>query len=354
MKTITDITTAIKTIENEMHNYEAAHAECVIGKVQSVTYMKLQRRREVLQNELKAIQYVAEREGITLNKKAKFMYLRTVKQEIGILDVFAEIETDNIYFVAKDVAVQMGYKDQGKAVREHCLAQVHVSANDIQLMPQLSDNQGGPKTPPLGNQALTDVEYETMFMNGKNPFNAAVRTITLIPESDLYALILRSKLPAAKQFTAWVCNDVLPSIRKTGSYVMDEKCKAFDTLIDAKGFITTNAFAKTVGYGPNILLSRLRAAKILMQNGNRRNLPYQRFINAGYFIVKDVVTSNGFVTSLAYITPKGQAYLAKKVEEMEVKIKAAEEAREAAKERARLLDVAEVPNKGLQAILDLI
>ena len=42
--------------------------------------------------------------------------------------------------------------------------------------------------------------------------------MTAINESGLYSLVLRSKLPNAKKFKKWVTSEVLPSIRKTGSY----------------------------------------------------------------------------------------------------------------------------------------
>lgn len=44
--------------------------------------------------------------------------------------------------------------------------------------------------------------------------------VTIINESGLYALILRSRKPVAKKFRKWVTSEVLPSIRKTGQYVM--------------------------------------------------------------------------------------------------------------------------------------
>ena len=43
-----------------------------------------------------------------------------------------------------------------------------------------------------------------------------------IPEGDLYRLIIRSKLPAAVEFEKWVCDTVLPSIRKYGGYITGE------------------------------------------------------------------------------------------------------------------------------------
>ena len=46
--------------------------------------------------------------------------------------------------------------------------------------------------------------------------------MTFIPESDLYRLIINSKLPSAEKFEAWVMEDVLPAIRKTGAYMTPE------------------------------------------------------------------------------------------------------------------------------------
>ena len=54
--------------------------------------------------------------------------------------------------------------------------------------------------------------------------------ITIIPESDLYRLIIRSKLPAAEEFECWVTEEVLPAIRKTGSYVQGEESMSDDEL----------------------------------------------------------------------------------------------------------------------------
>lgn len=43
--------------------------------------------------------------------------------------------------------------------------------------------------------------------------------MTLIPEGDVYRLIMKSKLPSAEKFESWVFDEVLPTIRKTGGYV---------------------------------------------------------------------------------------------------------------------------------------
>jgi len=84
-------------------------------------------------------------------------------------------------FVGKDVATALGYTNTQKAIRDH------VDSED----------------------KLT----ERFVLSGQ------LRSIILINESGLYALILSSKLPQAKIFKRWVTNVVLPQIRKTGGYI---------------------------------------------------------------------------------------------------------------------------------------
>lgn len=82
------------------------------------------------------------------------------------------------WFIAKDVADLLEYSDTDKAIRTHCKAS---------------------KTYPVE-------------MAGQ------VRHVKVIPERDLYRLVMRSQMPAAEAFEEWVVGEVLPAIRKTGSY----------------------------------------------------------------------------------------------------------------------------------------
>lgn len=85
------------------------------------------------------------------------------------------------WFVAKDVAVALGYSKTRNAVAAHC--------------------KGGLK---MGLPSVSGIQE-----------------MTVIPESDVYRLILRSKLPQAEAFQDWIVNEVLPSIRKHGAYMTD-------------------------------------------------------------------------------------------------------------------------------------
>lgn len=110
--------------------------------------------------------------------------------EFGNLDVL--IENDKYYFPASECAEKLGYVNPRKAILDHC---PHVTKRDI-----------GVRT---GLKADGTPAFQTV-------------TKTFIPECDLYRLIVRSKLPAVQKFENWVFEDVLPTIRKHGAYIMPE------------------------------------------------------------------------------------------------------------------------------------
>ena len=84
------------------------------------------------------------------------------------------------YFVGKDVTAILGYSNNRKALSDH--------VDD--------EDKGVTKCDTLGG----------------------TQEMTVINESGMYSLILSSKLPKAKKFKRWVTSEVLPTIRKTGSY----------------------------------------------------------------------------------------------------------------------------------------
>ena len=83
-------------------------------------------------------------------------------------------------FVAIDVATSLGYKDRTNAIKQH-----------------------------VDPEDLIKAEVET---------KGGVQTLNCVNQSGLYALIFGSKLESAKRFKRWVTSEVLPAIRRTGSY----------------------------------------------------------------------------------------------------------------------------------------
>lgn len=93
------------------------------------------------------------------------------------------------------------------------------------------------------------------------------------------------------------------------------KVKAAEIMLMSDDSITVPEFAKSVHRGPNKLYKAMRDDKLLIDKGNRHNLPYQQYIDAGYFKVKEkseVINNKVKLFHQTYITPKGQIYLANK------------------------------------------
>ncbi|HAW1664707.1 TPA: hypothetical protein JLN07_001289 [Escherichia coli] len=87
-------------------------------------------------------------------------------------------------FVAMDVARALGYAKPQNAIGEHCKSLIKLKC---------------PEMRPLG-------------------FEPIPQGITLIRESDVYRLVMRSKLESAERFQDWVCEEVLPALRENGYY----------------------------------------------------------------------------------------------------------------------------------------
>lgn len=196
---------------------------------------------------------------------------------------FGQVRTVEIdgkpYFAATDIARALGYSNPYDAISRHCKGVVK--------------HEGVSKT-------INQYGKETIQTDN----------INFIPEGDIYRLIVRSNLPAAEKFERWVFDEVIPSIRKTGGYnlpqtysealraladkaeeverlatennEMKPKAEFFDAVADSKDAIEIGKVAKVLAYpgiGRNTLFAILREKKVLMSN----NIPYQKYIDKGYF-----------------------------------------------------------------------
>ena len=183
------------------------------------------------------------------------------------------------FFAATDVATALGYSNTRDAVSRHCKGVVKC---DI-------------------------------------PTSSGVQNMSVIPEGDIYRLIIRSNLPSAEEFERWIFDEVIPSIRKTGGYnlpqtyadalraladqaeqaeklrlenselqqaniEMKPKADFFDAVAGSKKAMSMEEVAKVLSYpgvGRNKLFEILRNQNILQ----RDNIPYQKYIDSGYFRV---------------------------------------------------------------------
>ena len=222
------------------------------------------------------------------------------------------------WFVGKDVAEALGYKNTKDALAKH------VDSEDKEILKSQ-------------NATLENIPN---------------RGVTVVNESGLYSLVLSSKLPSAKKFKRWVTSEVLPALRKTGQYQVKElsgqelMAKA---LIEAQNVLAAKdkqiqemkpkaLFADAVATShTSILVGEL--AKILKQNGiemgQKRlfawlrekgylikrqgtdyNMPTQKAMELGLFEIKEGSYVNGsgvnITTKTPKITGKGQQYFINK------------------------------------------
>lgn len=168
---------------------------------------------------------------------------------------------------------------------------------------------------------------------------------TIINEDGLYDVILESRKSEARAFRKWITSEVLPSIRKTGAYsvtpklpqnykealiaLIEEvdrrekveeqlllqapKVALYDTAMSAGNNFTMERVSKTIGYGRNKLFEFLREVKVLRAN----NLPYQEYIDRGYFSVRQYsithMTTGIENKTQTLVTPKGMSYIHKRL-----------------------------------------
>jgi anti-repressor protein len=237
---------------------------------------------------------------------------------------FGDIRTVEIdgkpYFVANDVARALGYVETAKAIRTHCKG---VSEMDI-------------------------------------PSKGGIQCMKVIPEGDIYRLIVRSKLPSAEKFETWVFDEVIPSIRKNGGYIVgqetlsDEELMAKAILVAQKKIaerdkiiekqrlkieadkpktifadaVSTSHTSILIGdlaklicqngvqTGQKRLFQWMRDNGYLMKSGASYNMPMQRYIEQGLFEVKESSVQNPDgsvrVTRTTKVTGKGQLYFINK------------------------------------------
>lgn len=186
--------------------------------------------------------------------------------------------------------------------------------------------------------------------------------ITVINESGVYSLILSSKLQSARAFKHWVTSEILPTIRKTGRYGADDatflinkffpvateqqrvflhtaftqiealsaqieedrpKVEFADQVASTDALITIGTMAKVasdkgIAMGQNRLFQFLRDMHILIDSEDKRkNLPYQEYLDRGYFKVREKAfhKRNGIYEPYfqTMVTGKGQLYIIKRL-----------------------------------------
>lgn len=252
-----------------------------------------------------------------------------VNKELG--DIRGVNFNGEAWVAGSDIAGILGYKDTKKALS------AHVDDEDKRII-----KRGD--LPPL------DFSIEGKLKMGA-PSMIPNRGLTFINESGFYSLVMSSKLPNAKKFKRWVTSEVLPTLRKNGTYSIATKPDSYtieDPAARARRWaeeyeekralemkvekdapmvafaeqvsvakdsdcIDFSAMAKIIKdhdipMGRNKLFDLARKFKWLRPN----NEPYQQYINQGYFTVVEYLR-NGKPMTKTLITGKGQLYITQKI-----------------------------------------
>lgn len=146
-----------------------------------------------------------------------------------------------------------------------------------------------------------------------------IQPIIYISEKNLYKVIMRSDKPQAEPFQDWVCGEVLPSIRKTGSYSvqpklpsyaealrqladkveenerlqienkdMKPKAEYFDTLVERGSNLNLRDTAKMIGVSERFFIEYLLLNGYLYRDAKRKLKPIAKYVGK-YFVLKEWV-----------------------------------------------------------------
>lgn len=209
--------------------------------------------------------------------------------------------SDKPLFCAKDVAIALGYSDTSDAISRHC------KSGEKVFCPH-ANGVGG-----------TNMIY--------------------IPEKDVYRLIMRSNLPNAEQFQDWVCDEVLPSIRKHGIYATEnvidqilnnpdfgiglltklkeerearvEAEKKNAILMHVNKTYTATEIAKELGLKSAVELNKMLESKKVQFKINGTWVLYSDYSQCGYEEVKQEVLDNGKVIYHRRFTQLGREFILK-------------------------------------------
>ena len=241
--------------------------------------------------------------NIELFKNESFGEIRTIT------------ENEQVLFCAKDVASALGYDQPLKAIDRHC------KKGRVCFVP---------------HPQSSDKTIEMKF----------------IPESDVYRLIVKSKLPQAEEFEKWLFEDVLPSIRKNGGYIsnqenltqeeilakalivaqnvinekdklnkqlqvqnseltvdnqiMKPKADYFDELVDRNLLTNFRETAKQLGIKEKLFIKFLLDKKYLYRDKRGKLMPYADKNNGLFEMKESVNEKTKWAGTQTLITPKGR------------------------------------------------
>lgn len=219
------------------------------------------------------------------------------------------IKNGEPWFVAKDVSHILGYLNPKNAISDHV-------DNEDKLRTQIKSS-------------------------------GQLRNLTIINESGLYSLILRSKLPKSKEFKRWITTEILPSIRKTGAYMqegreeeivdnyfcdLDDETKISivkqikkknqqlkkenekllnenNQLMHSGKLYTMSEIAKEIGMKSAQELNKFLKEKKIIYKRNGTWMPTSNYSDCKFFSIKQTAFENGITVYSSKVTQLGRKFI---------------------------------------------
>jgi len=225
--------------------------------------------------------------------------------------VRAVVDNGEPWFVATEVASALGYVNPHKALIDHC-------------------------------KHLKILKPNACFNLTTSP-----RGVGLIPEGDVYRLTMKSRLDSAVRFQDWLADDVVPALRKTGTYTIQEqipqtlpealrayaaaleakeklaiehqamsnqledakpKLQVYEDIVESDDLIALATAAKLFGVKPLKFNTWLRANKFLRSDKANKNMPTAGMMDRKLMAAKETTYDTGLhsgVSVTGYLTQKG-------------------------------------------------
>ena len=185
------------------------------------------------------------------------------------------------------------------------------------------------------------------------PTSGGLQSMTIVSEAGMYEVVIRSDKPQAVDFRRWITSEVLPSIRKHGGYLTEQKIEevptdpdtiiqlaqtlkreqqareamesyakslepkadAYTAFMDAGGTLSVGSVAKMLGLSQNKLFALLRNHEIFISKGHMRNTPYQKYmhhftVSAYSYERKDGTAGASYTTR---VQPSGVEFIRRKL-----------------------------------------
>ena len=216
------------------------------------------------------------------------------------------------WFVGRDIAKALGYARPENAVATHCR---HTLKRGIGVRTGVRVD---------GSPVIQTVD------------------MLVIPEGDIYRLIMKSQLPSAEKFEEWVCDEILPTLRETGTYTVprkqdsymienpidrakrwieeqeeknrlaekvDElspKAEMFTKFLDSQFLVNFRDAAKEIGISQSQFTGWLKDNGYVYANSAGELRPMEQYMQSGLFEVKPYMNPyNGCTGSRTFLTQRG-------------------------------------------------